>query len=109
MSLFEAERAPLEFGDHLAPGCRHVLVPRHESLSVLMPPHENFFVLCLDAARAQSTSWTRASLRIIATAEEHVQQPRLSARLQYRSVWWRIAVVLLENMQREVDIHFTMS
>lgn len=32
---------------------RYVLVPRHEPLSVLMPPHRNFFVLCLDAARSQ--------------------------------------------------------
>ena len=83
-SCFEAERAPLSLGDHVAPECHYVLVPRHVSLCELMPPHRNFFVLCLDAARPQCTSWTMASLRIAATAEEHVQRPFGGSAIQKR-------------------------
>ena len=83
-SCLQAERAPPSLGDHVAPECRYVLVSRHVSLCELMPPHRNFFVLCLDAARPQCSSWTIASLRIAATAEDHVQRPLGEIAIQKR-------------------------
>jgi hypothetical protein len=47
-----------------------------------MPPHRNFFVLCLGAARSRRTLWTMANLRIAVTAEEHVQRSHRGAAMQ---------------------------